>query len=75
MRRLILAFAVMAVTLVVAGGVALAVNKIGSNGPDTLRGTNGDDNLRACLVNDRVGRGGAKAASPLCRTAPCELYL
>jgi Ca2+-binding RTX toxin-like protein len=25
--------------------VALAVNKIGTNGPDTLRGTNGDDNL------------------------------
>ena len=50
MRRLILALAVMAVTLVVAGGVALAVNKIGTNGPDTLRGTNGDDTL--------IGKGG-----------------
>ena len=50
MRRLILAFAVMAMTLVVAGGVALAVNKIGTNGPDTLRGTNGDDTL--------IGKGG-----------------
>jgi Ca2+-binding RTX toxin-like protein len=51
MRRLVLALAVMAVTLVVAGGVALAVNKIGTNGPDTLRGTNGDDNL--------IGKGGS----------------
>jgi hypothetical protein len=41
MRRLVLALAVMAVTLVVAGGVALAVNKIGTNGPDTLRGPMG----------------------------------
>jgi solute:Na+ symporter, SSS family len=31
--------------------------------------------LRACLVNDRVGRGGAKSASPSWRTAPCELFL
>jgi Ca2+-binding RTX toxin-like protein len=52
MRRLILAFAVMAVTLVVAGGVALAVNKIGTDGPDTLRGTNGDDNLLGKGGND-----------------------
>jgi len=40
----------MALTLLVASGVALAVNKIGTNGPDTLRGTNGSDNL--------VGKGG-----------------
>jgi Ca2+-binding RTX toxin-like protein len=50
MRRVILLLALMAATLVVASGVALAVNKIGTNGPDTLRGTNGDDNL--------VGKGG-----------------
>jgi hypothetical protein len=50
MRRVILLLAVMAATLVVVSGVALAVNKVGTNGPDTLRGTNGDDNL--------VGRGG-----------------
>ena len=50
MRRLVLLLAAMALALVVASGVALAVNKIGTNGPDTLRGTNGDDNL--------VGRGG-----------------
>lgn len=30
---------VMAMTLVVASGVALAVSKLGTNGPDTLRGT------------------------------------
>jgi Ca2+-binding RTX toxin-like protein len=50
MRRVILLLAAVAVTLVVASGLALAVNKVGTNGPDTLRGTNGDDNL--------VGRGG-----------------
>jgi Ca2+-binding RTX toxin-like protein len=54
MRRLILAFAVMAVTLVVAGGVALAVNKIGTNGPDTLKGTNGDDTLIGNGGNDKL---------------------
>jgi Ca2+-binding RTX toxin-like protein len=51
MRRIILLLAVMAVTLVVASGVAWAVNKIGTDGPDTLRGTNGDDNL--------LGKGGS----------------
>jgi hypothetical protein len=50
MRRTILLVATMALTLLVASGVALAVNKIGTDGPDTLRGTNGDDNL--------VGKGG-----------------
>jgi Ca2+-binding RTX toxin-like protein len=54
MRRLILALAVMAVTLVVAGGVALAVNKIGTNGPDTLKGTNGDDTLIGNGGNDKL---------------------
>jgi len=39
-----------AVTLVVASGVALALNKIGTNGPDTLKGTNKNDHL--------LGRGG-----------------
>jgi hypothetical protein len=50
MRRTVVLLAVMAAVLVMASGVALAVNKIGTDGPDTLRGTNGDDNL--------VGRGG-----------------
>ncbi len=50
MRRAILLVAMMALTLLVASGVALAINKIGTNGPDTLRGTHEDDNL--------LGRGG-----------------
>ena len=50
MRRTILLLATMALTLLVASGVALAVNKVGTNGPDTLRGTNRADNL--------LGRGG-----------------
>ena len=53
MRRTIMLVATMALTLLVASGVALAVNKIGTNGPDTLRGTNGADNL--------LGRGGNDA--------------
>jgi hypothetical protein len=36
MRRVILLLTMMAATLVVASGVALAVNKIGTNGPDTF---------------------------------------
>ena len=39
MRRTVLLLATMALTLVVASGVALAVTKIGTDGPDTLRGT------------------------------------
>jgi hypothetical protein len=50
MRRLILLLTMMAATLVVASGVALAVTKIGTNGPDTLKGTNAADNL--------LGKGG-----------------
>ena len=44
----------MAVSLVVASGVALAVNKIGTDGPDTLRGTNGNDNLIGKGGNDKL---------------------
>ena len=51
MRRMVLLLTVMAAALVLASGVALAVNKLGTDGPDTLRGTNGDDNL--------LGRGGS----------------
>jgi Ca2+-binding RTX toxin-like protein len=50
MRRTIVLLATMALTVLVASGVALAVNKVGTDGPDTLRGTNGDDNL--------IGKGG-----------------
>ena len=42
--------AAMALALLLASGVAWAVNKVGTDGPDTLRGTNGDDNL--------IGKGG-----------------
>ena len=45
MRRIILLLMAMAMTLVVANRVALAVNKIGTEGPDRLVGTNGADNL------------------------------
>src|SRR5215207_1217270 len=50
MRRTMLLVATMALTLLVASGVALAVTKIGGPGLDHLRGTNGDDIL--------IGRGG-----------------
>ena len=52
MRRTILLVATMALTLLAASGVALAVNKIGTDGPDILRGTNGDDNLYGLGGND-----------------------
>jgi hypothetical protein len=34
-----LVLAAMALALLLASGVAMAVNKIGTDGPDTLRGT------------------------------------
>jgi len=40
----------MALSLLVASGVALAVTRIDTDGPDTLRGTNRDDTL--------IGKGG-----------------
>jgi hypothetical protein len=52
MRRTVLLLTVMVACLVMASGVALAVNKIGTNGPDTLRGTNRDDNLLGKGDND-----------------------
>jgi len=50
MRRIILLLAIIALTVLVASGVALAVTKIGGPGPDHLKGTNGADNL--------IGQGG-----------------
>jgi Ca2+-binding RTX toxin-like protein len=59
MRRVVLLLATMAATLVVASGLAWAVNKIGTNGPDTLRGTNEADNLLGKGGNDALfGLGG-----------------
>jgi Ca2+-binding RTX toxin-like protein len=54
MRRTVLLLATMTLTLLVATGVALAVNKIGTNGPDTLRGTNADDHLLGLGGNDEL---------------------
>jgi Ca2+-binding RTX toxin-like protein len=52
MRRVALVLTAMALALVLASGVALAVNKVGTNGPDTLRGTNKADNLLGRSAND-----------------------
>jgi Ca2+-binding RTX toxin-like protein len=46
--------ATMAITVLVASGVALAVTKIGTNGPDFLKGTNGDDTLIGKGGNDKL---------------------
>jgi hypothetical protein len=54
MRRVVLVLGAMAVALLLASGVALAINKIGTNGPDTLRGTNRADNLLGKGGNDRI---------------------
>ena len=54
MRRTIVLLATMALTLLVASGVALAVTKIGGPGPDTLRGTNKADNLIGKGGNDKL---------------------
>ena len=50
MRRVVLVLGAMTLALLLASGVALAVNKVGTDGPDTLRGTDRADNL--------LGRGG-----------------
>ena len=54
MRRTILLMATTALTLLVASGVALAVTRIGTDGPDTLKGTNGADTLFGKNGNDRI---------------------
>ena len=60
MRRVVLVLAAMALAMLLASGVALAVNKIGTNGPDRLRGTNGEDNLLGKGGNDiLIGLGGS----------------
>ena len=59
MRKVVLLLAAMATALALASSVALAVNKVGTNGPDTLRGTNEDDNLTGRGGNDNLfGLGG-----------------
>ncbi len=60
MRRVALVLTVTALALVLASGVALAVNKVGTNGSDTLRGTNRADNLLGKGGKDRLfGLGGS----------------
>ena len=59
MRRTVVLLATMALTLLVASGVALAVTKIGTDGPDTLMGTKGSDVLSGKGGTDWIdGRGG-----------------
>jgi Ca2+-binding RTX toxin-like protein len=57
MKRILLLFTVMAVSLAVASGVALAINSNGTDGPDKLRGNNRADTL--------VGKGGNDVLSGL----------
>jgi Ca2+-binding RTX toxin-like protein len=60
MRRAVLLLAAMALALVVASGVALAVTKIGTDGPDILQGTNKADSLLGKGGNDGLfGKGGS----------------
>ena len=60
MRRTVLLMAVMAACLVVASGVALAVNRVGTEGPDVLKGTDGNDNLVGLGGQDDLfGKGGS----------------
>jgi Ca2+-binding RTX toxin-like protein len=64
MRRILLLLAMMALTLLVASGVALAVVKEGGPGRDTLIGTNGSDTLSGKGGIDRIeGRGGKDVIS------------
>ena len=60
MRRAMTLLAVMAACVVLAGGVALAVDRVGTNGADVLRGTDGADNLLGLGGQDDIfGRGGS----------------
>jgi hypothetical protein len=54
MRRTILLLATMTLTLLMAIGVALAVNKIGTQGRDFLQGTDAADHLVGKGENDRI---------------------
>ena len=60
MRRTVLLLTVMAACLVMASGVALAVNRVGTDGPDVLRGTDGKDNLIGLGgQDDLIGKDGS----------------
>ena len=53
-RRVILLLVVMATALVLASGLALAVNKIGTQGRDFLKGTGGADTVVGRGNEDRI---------------------
>ena len=54
MRRVILLLTVMAAALVLGSGLALAVNRVGTQGRDFLKGTAGADHLVGKGENDRI---------------------
>ena len=54
MRRVFLLLTVMAAALVLGSGLALAVNKVGTQGRDFLKGTDGADHLVGKGENDRI---------------------
>jgi hypothetical protein len=54
MRRVILILAVMTAALVLGSGLALAVNKVGTQDRDFLKGTDGADNLIGNGENDLI---------------------
>ena len=62
MRRAALVLAAVMLPLLLASGVAWAVNRVGANGPDTLRGTNEGDNLVGQGGNDDISGGGGRDA-------------
>ena len=60
MRIAVLLLTVVAACLVMASGVALAVNRVGTDGADVLRGTDGKDNLLGLGGQDDLfGKGGS----------------
>jgi Ca2+-binding RTX toxin-like protein len=54
MRRVILLLTVIAAALVLGSGIALAVNKVGTQGRDFLKGTDAADHLVGKGENDRI---------------------
>ena len=54
MRRVILLLTVMAAALLLGSGVALAVNRVGTQGRDFLKGSAGADHLVSKGENDRI---------------------
>jgi hypothetical protein len=70
MRRFILLLTMIAATLVASSGVALAVNKIGTNGPDTIRGTNGVAETTCSVETVKTGSWAVTSSAPGRRQEP-----